>query len=407
ADDARPAILLAVPFLLVGGVERLFSHLCAYLRRRGYRIVIVSSLAFDPAYGDSSAWFGDATDEIFHLPRFLDPGRWRAFVDYLLESRRVQILWIVGSAFFYDLLAEIKAAHPELKVIDSLFNTVGHTTNNRKHQRWIDLNLVENQEVEQWLLDAGEPAERIRLIPSGVDLERYRPAVKSEAALAALGIPAGAFVVGYSGRLAIEKRPQRFVALADRLRGDPRLVFLMTGAGPLEGQVRMQIEGLRPGHRLQLLGNVPDVQEVLALYDVLVLPSSLDGRPVVVLESLAMGIPVVASKVGGLPELVRDGESGFLCEPEDFEGCARRIRWLADHPQEHARMKLAARRFAEAALGDTAMCAAYEAILRELLAAAGGDAPPQREGGGSPAEEELGERRRRGLRGETEQRAQP
>jgi glycosyltransferase involved in cell wall biosynthesis len=359
-------ILLAVPFLIVGGAERLLSQIVAHLCRRGYRVVIVSTVPTDPAFGDCTDWFEPSTREIYHLPRFLEPHLWRDFVHYLIETREVGALWIVGSAFLYDLLPEIRAAWPQIRTVDLLFNTVGHTRNNRKQRHHIDLSLVENAEVRDWLARQGEAAHRVRVIESGIDLETCRPVPKPEEVLAELGIPASAFVVGFSGRFAEEKCPETFLDVAAGL-DDPRVHFLMTGAGPLADEVRRRVERLGMGSRLQFLGRVEDVKRYIAVYDALILPSRLDGRPVVVLESLAAGVPVIASRVGALPELVRHGETGFLCEPGDVEGFAEHVRWLAARPDEHRRMKAAARAFAERHLDVRRMLAAYEEVFRGLL----------------------------------------
>jgi glycosyltransferase involved in cell wall biosynthesis len=276
-------------------------------------------------------------------------------------------LWIVGSRVFYELLPKIKTGHPELKVIDLLFNTVGHTANNRKYAACFDKILVENREVEEWLLAAGELREKIQQIPSGVDLDAFRPQPKPSRIRGELGIAPGAFVAGYSGRLAEEKDPEAFLEIARRCRRDPRLVFLMTGAGPLTDRVRRRIDKLALGPSLRFLGQVDKVVDYMAAYDVLILPSRFDGRPVAVLESLALGVPVIASRVGALPDLIQDGETGFLCEPGDTAAFAEKIRWLAHHPEEHRRMKAAARAFAEKELDASRMFARYEGAIRGVL----------------------------------------
>jgi glycosyltransferase involved in cell wall biosynthesis/SAM-dependent methyltransferase len=360
-------ILLAMPFLLVGGAERLLSEIAAHLRGHGFRILLVTTEYVYPVYGDSTAWFEKATAEIYHLPRFLEPDRWQEFIAYLLATRNVSLLWIVGSRVFYELLPRLKARHPELKVVDLLFNTVGHTANNRKYAAHFDKILVENREVATWLTAAGEPPGNVLQIASGVDLEALRPQPGPGPIRGELGIAPDAFIAGYSGRLSEEKDPEAFLEIAHRCRREPQLVFLMTGAGPLADQVRRRIDKLALGSSLRFLGQVETVSDYMSAYDVLILPSRFDGRPVAVLESLALGVPVIASRVGALPDLVQEGVTGFLCEPGDTAAFAGRIRWLAAHPGEHRRMKAAARAFAEAELDARQMFERYEAAIREVL----------------------------------------
>jgi glycosyltransferase involved in cell wall biosynthesis len=369
--DDRRTVLFAVPFLIVGGAERLLGLIAAELAHRGYRLIVISTVYVDPSFGDCTDWLLPATAEIYHLPRFLEPDLWKDFILSQIAIKRVEVLWLLGSAFFYHLLPEIKAAYPELQVVDQLFNTAVHAKSNRHRQQQIDLTLVENREVQDWLLKHGERPERMRLIESGVDLELCRPrSEKSPQLLAKLDIPPEAFIVGFSGRLSEEKSPESFLDLAAALRDEPNFYFLMTGAGPLVDEVRRRFLRLGLRRRFHFLGRVEDVHSYLAIYDALILPSRFDGRPVVVLESLAMGVPVIASRVGALPELVREGETGFLCKPGDVRAFAERVRWLAAHPEDHRRMRLAARAYAEEHLDARRMLEAYAGAVGELMDAA-------------------------------------
>jgi glycosyltransferase involved in cell wall biosynthesis/SAM-dependent methyltransferase len=360
-------VLLAVPFLIVGGAEKILSDVVGHLARMGHRVIIVSTLPFGDEYGDSSAAFEGATSEIYHLPRFLVPERWRDFVDYLIEAKGVDVLWIAGSAYFYAALPYLKNRYPHLRVADQLFNAVGHAANNRKYAAYIDLNLVENAEVDKWLRGQGEATDRIKMIPSGVDVASFAPRAKPRSLLAALNFDADAFIVGFSGRLAEEKAPLSFVRIAAAVAADAPIRFVMTGGGPLEGQVREEIKRLKLGDRFRFAGIVADVREYLACYDALVLPSAIDGRPVVVMEALAMGIPVIASRVGGIPEMVADGDTGFLCDSRDISAFASSIRALQADPQRHAGMRQAARRFAEEHLDADTMKRRYELALVDLV----------------------------------------
>ena len=120
-------------------------------------------------------------------------------------------------------------------------------------------------------------------------------------------------------------------SISRRCFRDSRFHFLMTGAGPLERAVRRRAVGLSEDS-FTFLGIVDDISAHLASLDVLVLPSTLDGRPVVVLEALAYGVPVIASRVGGLPALVHDGETGFLVEPGNTREISEHLKRLADDP---------------------------------------------------------------------------
>ena len=101
-QQARPAptILLAFPFLIAGGAERLLSQIATHLHASGYRVVIVTTLATPSEFGDATSLFATATSEIYHLPRFLDASSWRDFLHYLIESRDVALCgtWAASSS---------------------------------------------------------------------------------------------------------------------------------------------------------------------------------------------------------------------------------------------------------------------------------------------------------------------
>lgn len=367
-QDHPRTLLLAVPYLVLGGAERLLSAITAHLSACGWHVIIVSTVANDESQGDTTDWFEKFTAEIYHLPRFISQERWKDFIDYLFASRQIEMLWIVGSVYFYDYVPAIKARHPSLKVVDLLFNTVGHTTNNRRYAGFIDRNLVENAEVRQWLVEAGESPERIQLITSGVDLTTHAPASKSLTLLAEHSVPPGTVIVGFSGRWSEEKDPFAMVEIAKRIPNKVPVVFMMTGAGPLGPALRAQIEQAAfPPGRFILCGSVPEVGPYLKMYDILLLPSRIDGRPNVVMEALASGVTVVASRVGALPEMVEDGVHGYLCVPGDYEEFASRIIELAEDPRKLSTFRREARRFAERHLDIRTMLEEYRASFDALL----------------------------------------
>jgi glycosyltransferase involved in cell wall biosynthesis len=351
----RPTILMALPFMFIGGGERLLSAVAKHLVEAGYRIIAVTTVPVDPKFGDASPWFEESTMEIYHLPRLLRRGYWADFLEYLVEVKDVDVVLVSGSEFVYHRLPGLRQRHPELRVADLLFNTQAYVESSQRYSNQIDLHLCESVEVRDWLVAHGEDESSVLVVESGVDISEYRPAERPR------GLP---LRVGFSGRLADEKAPLAFVDLARQLP-DSRFQFVMTGTGPLESAVRRRAAKLS-GDSFTFLGIVDDIRAHLASLDVLVLPSIMDGRPVVVLEALALGVPVIASRIGGLPALVRDGETGFLVEPGDTSEIATHLRRLASNPEELERLRRSARAFAESNLDAGVMNEAYERALRLL-----------------------------------------
>ena len=216
------------------------------------RVVVITTVRTTPAIdGDSTEWFTAVTDEVFQLPLLLEQRRWADFVRYLIASRQVDVLWQAGSEFIYQLLPELKAEFPRLGVVDQLFNTGVHARNNRRQRSWIDRTIVENEEVEHWLLANGDDPERIRRIASAVDTTRYGPSSGPDGPAAKAPL-----VVGYSGRFSEEKGPDVFVDLAAAMR-HREVRFVMTGAGPMEASTRKRINRLALGSLVEFGASFP------------------------------------------------------------------------------------------------------------------------------------------------------
>jgi len=366
--DGPPCLLIALPFLLVGGAERLLSTVAGCFVAAGWRVVVLTTDRQHPIHGDSLDWFTAHTEEVYRLPNFLQPAEWNGFLDYLLDTRRPDCLLLAGSRYVYERLGALRERCPSMAVVDLLFNTVGHVASHREFRHHFTCALAENEEVAQWLRSIGWSPDAVRRVVSGVDTERYRPRPRDPALMAELGITDEDFVVGFSGRMSTEKAPDVFLDIVRACAGEPRIRFLMTGAGPLAESVEREA-GTFDSRLLTYLGKVDDVEAAMSLYDVLVLPSRFDGRPLVVMEALAMGIPVIASRVGGLPELVEDGVTGGLCAPADAASFAARLVELARDRPRLASMKRAARENAVQRLGIAPMFEGYRDALLDAIRA--------------------------------------
>lgn len=368
APTLHKCILLAMPFLTVGGAERSLSQIIGQLTQRGFRFVVITTVPVDPRVGDTTTWFEDSTLEIFHLPRFQPSHEWAEFIPYLLRSREIQILWIAGSTFTYDLLPVLKTDFPRLHVIDILFNHVGMTAHYLKYNYLIDRIIVEHSEMKLWLVEKGEREDLISIIPNGVDVGNYLPVPKSSWRELSGMPPTGTnrFTIGFIGRLSEEKAPDVFVAIADALRNRRDIEFIICGKGMMYADMCELVEKSNL-ENIYFLGFV-DPKIYLSCCDALIVCSKLDGRPNVVMESFAVGVPVIASRVGALPIMVQDGVTGFLCDVGDVAGFAASVTRLADEPELHLSMKRSARSWAEDHFAISGSIDRYESLFQTLIA---------------------------------------
>jgi glycosyltransferase involved in cell wall biosynthesis len=342
----RPTVLVAMPFLTVGGSESVVSSVCRQLKGLGFRILLYTTIPTRKEQGDTTSWFENSVDGIYHLPRFLNIAHWPAFLAYLIQQHGVSILWQVGSTYTYDLLPDLKRLFPQLAAVDLLFNTIGHTANHLNYNYLIDHVITEHTGMKEWLIERGVQEDRISVIPNGVDLEVFSPRPKRDWRTRALRSRGdGHFVAGFLGRLSEEKAPDVFLEIAARLADHPFIEFLVCGSGAMEPVLRKDAEerGLAGVHFLGVVSTC----DFLPCCDVVVVCSRLDGRPNIVMESMAMGIPVVASAVGGIPEMMPPGEKDLLCEPAKPDAFAAAILLLERDPVRYQRAAQAARTHAE------------------------------------------------------------
>jgi glycosyltransferase involved in cell wall biosynthesis len=358
-----PSLLLALSSMNVGGAETLFHTLVKGLMKRGYRVSVITTHLPQESVRTDNRFFDDLTPFVYHFPElFANRKAWKEFFYDLLRQHKVSIVLMAGSDFVYDLLPAMAADFPHIRVIDQLFNDTGHIKNNRLFSGIIDLNLVPSRALADTLTQKyGEIPDKVAVIPHGVETEV--PLYPSRAAAFALsGLPAGSegkFLVSFFGRLSAEKSPRTFIEMARRLAIHPDMHFCLTGEGPERTAVLNLIAKYRLPERIHTPGFVADVRPLIAASDVVVVPSALDGMPLIVLEAQVYRKPVVASAIGSLPEMIADGVTGFICPVGDIEAFSRCIERLHETPEGCRAMGERAHAAATARYSAAAMVEAY------------------------------------------------
>ncbi|WP_433515871.1 glycosyltransferase [Nonomuraea sp. CA-143628] len=151
-------------------------------------------------------------------------------------------------------------------------------------------------------------------------------------------VPESAFLIAHVGNFRPQKQHGVLIeAAAKVVDRDPRAVFLLAGTGPLYEETARRVAELGSDN-VRLLGHVPDAARLIASADLLVLSSAHEGLPVVVMEALAAGVPVVSTAVGGVPDLIDNGRNGLLTRPGDPDALAEAIL-RAMRPEVHAQLR--------------------------------------------------------------------
>jgi glycosyltransferase involved in cell wall biosynthesis len=203
-------------------------------------------------------------------------------------------------------------------------------------------------------------------IPNGIDTEAFRrPGVRNEWRRAN-GFGEDDLLVVSVARLDPQKNPLGLIAaFARALGGDSRRHLLMAGDGSLREAARTAAAHHGLGDRVHFLGVRPDVAEILSACDIFALASNWEGSPVSVMEAMAAGLPVIATAVGGVPELVVRGKTGLLAQAGDMEAIARALAELAGDSDLRRALGAAGRQLSTG-FGVDAMVDAYGRLFESL-----------------------------------------
>jgi glycosyltransferase involved in cell wall biosynthesis len=378
AAAAPIRLLKIVPTLLCGGTENQAITLARSLHRQGFSLEVSCLRRLGP-------FVKDLNDEGIPLTEYPVPGFFSVtallqqakFMRHVVK-RRIDVMHsysFYGNVF--GILPAKLAGTPV--VIASIRDRGAYLTPMQKRVqrlacRFADCVLVNAEAVKQWLESEGYDPSQIVVIPNGVELSRFSDRPEPDRIRAELGIPAGAPMVMVVSRFARQKGLEHFLEAASILAPRfPAVRFVMVGyANPAEQDyedtLRTRAEQLGLTRRVTLTGLRSDVPALLAASTVSVMPSLNEALSNVLLESMAAGAPIVATRVGGTPEAILDGVTGLLVEPGDSAGLAASIARLLDDPGLAARLGSAARKAIEDRYSIERMVRATQDLYLDLLA---------------------------------------
>jgi L-malate glycosyltransferase len=198
---------------------------------------------------------------------------------------------------------------------------------------FVDRILAVSGRIAETLRQAGHRSTSIVAIHNGIDLRKVTPARSREAVRRELGVGPDTLVIGTVGRLSPVKGHIHLLEAARLiLRQEPGARFLLVGDGPLGAELKTSARRLGIDRACDFVGSRADVYDLVAAMDIFVLPSLDEGVPMALLEAMALERPVVASAVGGVPEVVTQRTTGVLVQPRDPQAMADACLDLAAHP---------------------------------------------------------------------------
>ena len=392
ATDGRPVkVLRVIARLNMGGPALHVAYLSEGLRERGYDTTLVAGTL---ARGEDSMSFvaeelGVRVERVPELSREISPLRdLRAILRLaqLIRRERPQILHThTAKAGAVGRIAALAAGHARPPIIVHTFH--GHVLRGyfdpvraygfRLLERWLATKtttlIAVSPQVRDDLVRLGvAPREKFTVIRLGIELDERISAPDGARAETRrlLGVPQDAFVVGWIGRMTGVKNTDQVLAALKLLRDRGVDAYLcMVGDGPDRERLERRAHDLGVVKRCLFLGYQEEVARFYAAFDGMILTSVNEGTPVSAIESLAAGRPVVATRVGGVPDVVDDGEDGFLVDPGSTEQLADRLEELARNPELREQMGGRGRARVPSRYAVTRLVEDMDRLYKSLLAA--------------------------------------
>ena len=374
----KPRILHLITSFDIGGTERQAVELLKRIDRGRFEVRLATIRLGGPLYNEIASLFPRVPQ--FPLTSFynLNAAKQLMRLRNWMISEGVNILH--AHDFYAGLLGVAAASLTDIRMIACqrhmrLSDRRAHEWGTRLMHWLADRVLVNSEAIRDHLLDAGYlKAKKIVVIRNGLSeavesaaLEQDRRAKQRARLLQELYLDEGAKLIGMVARLERVKGHRYFIEAASLIAAvEPNTHFLLVGDGALRGEIEDQAARLGVGDRTHLLGARDDAAVIAAGFDVAVLASLHEGLPNAVIEGMAAGAPVVATAVGGTPELVIDGVTGFLAAPEDPLALTRQILGVLSNPELSARVAAEGRRFALDQFSMRRMVESVERLYNEI-----------------------------------------
>lgn len=367
SNGKKPSIMIVIPWMTFGGAETLLYNFCRPLKDK-------FDITFVTGEESSHEWeykFREITDKIFHLPQLIkDQSLYGAFISNYIRVHDIDIIHIVHSGYLFDSLPLIKRENPNVKIAVTMFNdrVDNYVAKSIEYMGYIDSFNTDSKTVAESFAAKFEGSIQPVVIPNGVDCHQgFAPDKYDRMKMRKqLDINHGEIAVVFLGRLSPEKNPDVFIEAAGDIKHKKKMKFFIIGDGPMNNECRELVENITDVS-IEMLGYQENIPEYLSAMDIFVLPSSIEGFPLSILESYAMGLAVVASRVGAVPDVVEDGVNGYTVEPGSKAEIAKRLDELAVNAKLLADMKQKNREVAESKYSIERLSSRYSTMYKGIL----------------------------------------
>jgi glycosyltransferase involved in cell wall biosynthesis len=378
----RVPVVYVIGTLDRGGAERQVMELATRLDRKRFAPHVICLSVGGPLQPEVEAAGIPVTVIGFRgLRIFRRPWRpwmgWREMIQLVQSLRAVRPTIVHGYLFWAYILGTMAARVARVPIVIASRRSLGTFKAGRVH--YLLLERLTNAMTDLWVANSeavrqdtvrqeGVDPARIRVIPNGVDPNRFAGSADRPTVRRRLGLPEdGPLLLTVSNLIHYKGHGTLLEAVPLITRTHPTARFVLAGDGPMRAEIERRIATAGVADRVRLLGERIDIPDLLRAADLLVHPSDEEGFPNAILEAMAAGRPVVATRVGGTPELVLDGVTGTLVPPRSPAALAAAVSHLLADSQLADRMGAAGRERAVREFSLARMVERTEALYAEVL----------------------------------------
>lgn len=311
-NKQKKQILMMIPWMTTGGADKFNLDIIKRMNHEKYEFTILTT---EPNAND---WRQDFEEyaTVYDLTSFLDRKYWTSFVNYIIQKKKIDLIFNTNSQYGYAILPYLKVKYPTIPIIDYIhmeewyWRNGGYSRDSSSIASVIDKTYICNKNSEKILVDYFKRNPKdVETMYIGVDEKVFDPnKFDKKSCLEDLKINKdGKFIISYICRIAEQKRPYLLLEIIKRLQERRKdVLFVIAGDGPFLAEMKKKAKSYKIIDNMVFLGNVKDTSKVYAISDITINCSIKEGLALTAYESLAMGVPVISSDVGGQKELVNE-----------------------------------------------------------------------------------------------------
>lgn len=306
-------ILMIIPWMVTGGADRFNLNLVSKMNKKKFDFTVITTL---PSTNEWRKYF-EKHAKVYDLTTFLDMKDWISFINYIIKKNDINLIFNSNSQYGYKILPYLKAKYPEIPIVDYVhmeewyWRNGGYSRDSSIIQKVIDRTFTCNENSRNIFINHFERKKsEVKTIYIGVDEKKFNPdSLDREKILDEIDkqnkIKEEKKVISFICRIADQKRPYLFFEVIKELvkiRND--FVVIVAGDGPFLNGLKNRVKESKLNDIFIFVGNLKDTEKIYKISDITVNTSIKEGLALTSYESLAMGVPVVSSDVGGQIELI-------------------------------------------------------------------------------------------------------